>query len=108
MSAPAAESAVGAWLRDNGGSRIAIAPCGAALCGHITWLRDRNSPGKPGQRILYDMKPSGPATWSGNAFNPEDGKTYSGKMTVSGNVLTTSGCVLGGLICQSVTWTRVR
>ena len=50
---------------------------------------------------------SGPNTWTGNAFNPEDGKTYSGKMTLSGNTLTTSGCVLGGVICRSVTWRRV-
>ena len=35
----------------------------------------------------------------------EDGKTYTGKMTLSGNTLTTAGCVMS-VICKSATWTR--
>ena len=53
------------------------------------------------------MKPNGDNAWSGSAFNPEDGKNYSGKMTLSGDTLTTAGCVLGGLVCKSVKWSRV-
>ena len=53
------------------------------------------------------MKPTGENVWAGTAFNPEDGKEYSGKMTLSGNNLVTAGCVFGGLICKSVSWTRV-
>jgi uncharacterized protein (DUF2147 family) len=53
------------------------------------------------------MTPSGANAWSGRAFNPEDGRTYSGKMTLSGGSMTTSGCVLGGLICRSVNWRKV-
>ncbi len=45
-------------------------------------------------------------SWTGKAFNPEDGKTYSGRMVLSGKRLRTSGCVFGGLICKSVNWTR--
>jgi len=104
----AGEGAIGVWLRDTGSSRVSIAPCGAALCGHIVWLRDKNGPSKMGERVFFDMIPSGPNAWSGKAFNPEDGQTYSGKMSVNGNALTTSGCVLGGLICKSVSWTRVQ
>lgn len=102
-----AADASGVWLRDNGHSRIRIAPCGPALCGSVVWLRDSSGNSKVGQRVFYNMKPSRSNQWSGNAFNPDDGKTYNGKMTLSGNTLTTSGCVLGGLICRSVTWTRV-
>jgi uncharacterized protein (DUF2147 family) len=29
-------------------------------------------------------------------------------MTLSGDHLTTAGCVLGGLICKSMSWTRAR
>ncbi|MCA3669646.1 MAG: DUF2147 domain-containing protein, partial [Methylobacterium sp.] len=32
--------------------------------------------------------------------------TYSGKMTLSGNALTTAGCIAGGWICRSVSWSR--
>ena len=101
-----AQDATGTWLRDSGASRVRIAPCGDALCGHITWLKDKDGPAKVGQRVFYGMKPNGAGSWKGSAFNPEDGKTYSGKMTVSGNSLTTSGCVLGGLICKTVNWSR--
>lgn len=103
----AAQDATGTWLRDSGASRVRIAPCGDALCGHITWLKDKSGPAKVGQRVFYGMKPNGAGSWKGSAFNPEDGKTYSGKMTVSGNSLTTSGCVLGGLICKTVNWSRI-
>ena len=54
------------------------------------------------------MKPAGDNAWKGSAFNPEDGKIYSGKMTLAGDSLTTAGCVLGGLICKSFAWTRVK
>ena len=101
-----ADSATGVWLRDNGKSKVRIAPCGDKLCGHVVWVKDPDSPSKVGQRVFFNMKESGDSSWTGNAFNPENGKTYSGKMSVKGNTLTTSGCVFGGLICQSVSWSR--
>lgn len=97
----------GTWLRDTGASRVRFSKCGEALCGSIVWLKDANGPAKIGQRIFYDMKPDGANKWAGKAFNPEDGKTYSGKMTLSGRSLTTAGCVAGGLICRSVNWSKV-
>jgi uncharacterized protein (DUF2147 family) len=104
--AAAASDATGVWLRDSGASRVRVAPCGGALCGTVVWLRDTSGPAKVGQRVFFDMKPAGEGRWSGKAFNPEDGKTYSGSLSVSGNTLTTSGCVLG-VICRSVNWSRV-
>lgn len=97
----------GTWQRDTGASSVRFAKCGEALCGTISWLKDANGPAKIGQRIFYDMKPNGAGKWSGSAFNPEDGKTYSGTMALSGETLTTSGCVMGGLICRSVKWSKV-
>lgn len=99
----------GTWLRDTGASQVKFASCGGgAVCGHIAWLKPGiETPAKVGQKIFFDMKPNGPDSWSGSAFNPEDGKTYTGKMSLSGNTLTTSGCVMGGMICKSTTWTRV-
>jgi uncharacterized protein (DUF2147 family) len=105
----AAGDAKGEWLRDNGESKVRFAPCGGeALCGAITWLKDAGGPAKVGQQVFFAMKPHGDNVWTGSAFNPEDGKTYSGKMTLAGDRLTTAGCVFGGLICKSVSWTRVR
>ena len=101
-----AQDATGTWLREGGTSKVRISPCGGALCGTTVWLKDSSGPSKVGMRVFYDMKPAGEGSWKGSAFNPEDGKTYSGKMSLSGNSLTTSGCVMGGLICKSVSWTR--
>lgn len=97
----------GTWLRSNGESRIRMAPCGGAVCGVITWLKKSDSKAHVGQRVFYDMKPDGSGGWEGSAFNPEDGKTYTGRASVSGGSMTTKGCVLGGLICKSVSWRRV-
>lgn len=107
MATPAlAQDVSGTWQRDTGASRVRFAKCGEALCGTLAWLKDTSGPAKVGQRIFYDMKPNGAGKWSGSAFNPEDGKTYSGTMTLSGDTLTTAGCVMGGLICRSVKWSR--
>ncbi len=102
-----AQDAQGIWQRADGLTRIRVAPCGGALCGTIVWLKNKTSPARIGQRVLFDMKPAGAGTWRGNAFNPEDGRNYSGRMSLSGKSLTTAGCVMGGLICRSFQWTRV-
>lgn len=101
-----AQEVLGTWQRDTGASRVRFAKCGDALCGTISWLKDPAGPAKVGQRIFYDMTPNAAGKWSGKAFNPEDGKTYSGTMTLAGDTLTTAGCVLGGLICRSAGWRR--
>lgn len=102
----AAQDVTGTWLRDTGASKVRFAKCGEAMCGTISWLKEANGPAKVGQRIFYDMKPASAGKWNGSAFNPEDGKTYSGTMSLSGDTLTTAGCVFGGMICRSVKWSR--
>jgi uncharacterized protein (DUF2147 family) len=97
---------LGEWSRDDGKAKVRFAPCGGAVCGSIAWLKDPTGNGKVGQRVFFDMKPAGDNAWAGSAFNPDDGKDYSGKMTLAGDHLTTAGCVLGGLICKTVEWTR--
>lgn len=105
---PALASPLGTWLRDNGESRVRFTKCGEALCGTVSWLKDpATAKSKVGQRVFFDMKPNGENAWAGQAFNPEDGRTYSGKMSLSGSTLTTAGCIAGGFICRSVTWSRV-
>ncbi len=108
LTGPAlADGAKGVWLRQEGAARVKITTCGASLCGTIVWLKDPDGPGRVGARVFFDMRPNGANTWAGSAFNPEDGNTYSGKLAVSGDVLTTTGCALGGLICKSMSWSRV-
>jgi uncharacterized protein (DUF2147 family) len=98
----------GEWLHQEGHSKVKFTPCGNALCGQITWLKKADSPAKVGQKIFFDMASDGANSWKGKAFNPEDGKTYDGKMTLAGARLTTAGCVMAGMICKSVIWSRAQ
>ena len=98
----------GVWLHEDGGSKVRFAPCGAALCGVVAWVKDPKGAGKVGQRVFFDMVPAGDNAWTGKAFEPSSGKEYSGKMSLSGDKLTTAGCVFGGLICKSILWSRAQ
>jgi uncharacterized protein (DUF2147 family) len=125
----AAGDPAGKWLTQDGKAKIAIARCGDALCGTIAALQepidpdtgkprtDSNNPdaaltGRPliGVVIVFDMKPSGtPDAWDGKVYNAEDGKTYTGSLTLTGaDTLELKGCALLGLICKGQTWTRTK
>src|SRR5262245_36562325 len=117
----------GNWLTESGRAKVAIVNCGRGLCGNIVGLKEPNDPatGKPktdannpdaakrvrpmiGVQIVIDMKPDATADkWQGQVYNAEDGKTYSGSITlVNATTLNLQGCALGGLICKTQTWTR--
>lgn len=99
--------ATGVWLREDGKAKVKFASCGGEnLCGTIIWLRDKDSAAHIGQKVFFDMAPAGDGTWNGSAFNPEDGKTYDGKIVLKGESLRSSGCALAGLICKSFGWRR--
>ncbi len=59
-----------------------------------------------GKKIGY-MSPAGGSSYTGEITDPETDKTYSGKATISGRSMKMSGCVFGGLICKSQTWTKL-
>jgi uncharacterized protein (DUF2147 family) len=128
LAAPAwAADPKGTWLTEPGTSRIRIADCGGTLCGTIVWLKETNDPetGKPkldkanadsskrsrplmGTTIVIGMKPAGTDKWAGQVYNAEDGKTYSGSITMQGaGALKPEGCALGGFLCKAQTWMRV-
>ncbi len=118
---------LGTWLTADKDSQVRITNCGGALCGALAWLQKPNDPatGRPltdknntdatkrsrpllGVQIILGMRPSGTNQWSGNVYNAEDGRTYTGAFTLTGpGTAELKGCVLGGLICKSQTWTRV-
>jgi uncharacterized protein (DUF2147 family) len=122
----AAADAFGTWLTGDKEGQVRIVNCGGALCGNLVWLKAPNDPatGRPktdkhnadaskqsrpllGVPVVLAMKPSGPGQWSGEVYNAEDGKTYSGSFTLTGpDTADLKGCVLG-ILCKSQTWTRV-
>ena len=116
-----AGEATGVWLRSSGSSKIKIDDCGGALCGTVVWEKSPRKdvynpdPAKreepiTGRRILLGLKPTGKTDqWKGQVYNAEDGKTYTGYITLEADgSLKLDGCVLGGLICKSDRWTRSR
>jgi uncharacterized protein (DUF2147 family) len=63
--------------------------------------------GKNAGKTIGRLRATGNGSYSGTVKDPNENKTYSGKASVSGNSLTLSGCVLGGLICKNQTWSRM-
>ncbi|HEY6255011.1 MAG TPA: DUF2147 domain-containing protein [Xanthobacteraceae bacterium] len=116
---------LGTWHTEEGKATVRIAACGPALCGTIIALKEATDPdGKPktdknngdtslrsrpliGVQIVLAMKPSGTANkWSGQVYNAEDGKTYSGSLTLQdANTIKLEGCVIA-ILCKSAIWTR--
>jgi len=63
--------------------------------------------GKNAGKNIGRLKAVGKGSYKGTIRDPNENKSYSGKATVSGGSLILSGCVLGGLICKSQTWSRM-
>jgi len=118
MAAPArAQEMAGTYLSQSGETRVRMSPCGGGFCGTIVWVskpgNDVNNPDaakrdRPlvGLQMISNMKPNGSGGYTGSLYDYTSGKTYSGKATPTAGGLQLSGCVLGGLICRSQSWTR--
>jgi uncharacterized protein (DUF2147 family) len=114
-----ATKVAGVWQSQSGITRVRVSPCGSGLCGTVVWqknpAKDVNNPDPAkrdrsvvGLQLVSNMKPVGANEWSGAIYNYEDGKTYRGKVKVNGsNSIDIGGCVMGGMVCQSKTWTKV-
>ena len=127
ISGPArAADPTGLWLSGDGDVKMRIAHCGANICSTIAWLKEPNENGKPkvdkynadeskrgrpvmGSQIILGMAPDGADKWSGKVYNAEDGKTYTGSITLTGaTALELKGCALAGLICKGQIWTKTK
>lgn len=89
----------GRW-RTQTGSTAQIAPCGGAFC--ITLKSGEHA----GKRI-GTLQAAGENSYRGEITDPNNDKTYSGKASISGKTLKLSGCVLGGLLCRSQSWSKM-
>ncbi len=109
LLAPAAASAeqpiYGVWVRDGHPTdKLEFYDCSGKLCAKgVLPMLD----GSPPPVVLRSAAKTGPNSWKGDLFNPEDGKTYTGKITYdSPTQFTLTGCLMA-FLCQSETWTRV-
>ena len=107
----------GSWLTENGGGVIDIEPCGSLHCGRIVGLaaassgtplpKDVNGNPRCGLEIIHGLAETGPGEWTGKITNPEDGQTYSSRLSVDDDGrLHLRGYVLVPLLGQTQIWTR--
>jgi uncharacterized protein (DUF2147 family) len=118
---PAAASAgvpiQGLWLTEDRGGVIDIQPCGSLYCGRIVGLsaassgeplpKDVNGRSRCGLEIIHGLAETDPGEWSGQITNPEDGQSYSARLSVDDRGrLRLRGYVLVPLFGQTQIWTR--
>src|SRR5512143_185985 len=122
---------LGVWNNEERDAKIKIYKCGDKYCGKVIWLKEPNYPegskdgipGTPrldhnnpdpslrktpiiGLNIVHDFSSAGGHTWfGGTVYDPKNGNTYRGKMTlVSPNQLNLRGFVGIPLFGRTTTW----
>lgn len=115
----------GVWSTEGGKAQIRIFACGDGLCATLAGLRkphdkqgrpklDKRNPdgaqrGRPviGVSLVRGMTPDGEG-WTGSVYNPDDGRTYSGRIEIAGaDSLRLRGCALG-VLCRTQILKRSR
>lgn len=107
----------GVWTTASGNFDVAIAPCGAALCGDVVNVRANRSMADPSAmsaapahvrlRLLSELRPAGGGVWRGKLFNRENGRTYDCLVTPRGtDELEVRGYVVLPLFGQTQVWRR--
>jgi uncharacterized protein (DUF2147 family) len=122
---PALAAVDGLWL-DKDGTTLRIHGCGGAVCANVVRMKEANDPATgrpwtdknnidPGKRnrplvgvgVLISMRPEGPGKWTGQLYNMDDGKTYTGNLVEVGpDTVRIEGCFLG--ICGGENLSRIK
>lgn len=119
LSQPAyAADPSGLW-RDESGSVVKISGCGNGMCVEVV------KPAKAGEKDVNNPDPAlrnrsvvgitilnatrgGDNIWKGQLYNAEDGKTYSGTLTLASDAeMKLEGCAMN-VFCRSRSWSRVK
>lgn len=90
---------------------VQIKPCGPAFCGTIVKTfkgKDEYASPNLGKQIVTGMTPDGSGGYKGKVLRPANNKIYNGKASIDGKTMKLSGCVAGGLICKSQSWTKLK
>ncbi len=99
----AQSSPFGTWTRPSNGTKVDFYDCGGKLCAKVI---SSKTAGAAGKVIMTGAAKTGANTWAGDLLNVEDGKTYSGKVTLEGpKGLNLQGCT-AVVFCKDETWVR--
>lgn len=125
LASPAlAADPTGLWQTPTNGGQVRIARCGQALCGTLVTSdhirREPNARDAQNKDSALRTRPlrgltmlsgftGGPSEWrGGSVYNPADGGTYRGTITLTNdNTLRLRGCIVAPL-CKTQVWTRVQ
>ena len=124
VPAYAASPASGLWRTPAYNGEVQITDCGQALCGKIvtsdrikvdpTLTDTKNKDPALRARLIKDLPmlegfTGGPTVWKGGTvYNPDDGGTYKGSITlVDPDTLKLTGCIFVPL-CKTQVWTRIK
>lgn len=106
--AKADEAIEGVWRRGDGKAIVQIAPCGGSLCATNTWVSPGAKDEKTGDTLVMKLKRHDDVRLKGTAHDTRRGLTYSLTVKTKGSSMHSEGCVLAGLACRSIGWTRLR
>jgi uncharacterized protein (DUF2147 family) len=107
VAGAAAADIDGVWMRDDGNARVRVAPCGEKTCATNLWIRDTSKGEAPGDRLIMSVRRSSDTEFSGTAYDPKRGLTFSVDITLGNQAMKTRGCVLARLLCKTVNWAQV-
>jgi len=114
----------GTWVMSNGKVTVRVSKCSAKLCARIVALKEPlDKTGRPkvdklnpnpalrkrpllGLMLASNMAPAGANNWSGTIYNPDDGRSYSASLKLSGRTMQVKGCV-AGILCKSNNFRRI-
>lgn len=97
----------GQWARGDGNAKVQVAPCGGDICATNTWIKPGTPKEKEGDKLVMSIKPTSDGEYAGTAFDPQRDLSYKMTVSIKGDTMTTKGCVLAGIICKGVSWTRI-
>jgi uncharacterized protein (DUF2147 family) len=107
-AAHAAGDPTGVWINDTGRGAIEIKPCGAALCGHVVWVKDPTDTKGCGRQIIGSAAKVGAGVWdNGWIYSPEKKQKYDVELKpLSNGKLQVTGYAGTKLFSKTMIWTR--
>lgn len=125
-----ADMLVGTWIPKKGDSRVKIEKIGNKYYGKVVWLENPNEKDNSGPdlddknpdeamrhqpilglRVLKDFSFEGEGVFKGGkAYDPNNGKTYCGKITIiDADHIDMRGSICGfSILGRTETWTRYK
>ncbi len=95
----------GVWLRPSTGGKVQSFTCRGGLGLKVVASKTKAF---IGETIMCGAGQTGPNAYQGSLRHLEQGQTFTGKVEFIGRIMRLSGCIMGGLVCQTEDWRRLK